>query len=60
MSKATMNKEQWVTLFREIGLDEATMTQWHREFENRYPDAHESFLQWLDIAPDEIRLIRAL
>ena len=60
MSNEVMDKEKWVLLFREIGLDEATMTQWHREFETRYPDGHRSFLEWLNISEDEIRHIRSL
>jgi hypothetical protein len=60
MSNEGMNKEKWVLLFREIGLDEATMTQWHREFETRYPDGHQSFLEWLQIPQNEIERIRAL
>jgi hypothetical protein len=60
MSDKVMNKEKWVLLFREIGLDEATMTQWHREFETRYPDGHQSFLEWLQIPQNEIEHIRAL
>ena len=60
MSNAVMNKEKWVLLFREIGLDEATMKRWHREFEARYPEGHLSFLEWLNIPEDEIGQIRAL
>jgi hypothetical protein len=60
MNNGAMNKDKWVGLFREIGLDEAKMTQWHREFEARYPDGHQSFLEWLNIDEDEIRRIRAL
>ena len=60
MSNNTMNKEKWVILFKEIGLDEATMTRWHREFEARYPDGHQSFLEWLNVDENEIRQIRAM
>ena len=60
MSNELMNKEKWVLLFREIGLDDATMIRWHREFETRYPDGHQSFLEWLGISSDEIKVIRAL
>ena len=60
MSKEVMNKEKWILLFRQIGLDDETMTQWHREFEARYPDGHQSFLEWLNIPQDEIDRIRAL
>jgi hypothetical protein len=60
MSNEVMNKEKWVLLFKEIGLDEATMIQWHKEFETRYPDGHQSFLEWLNIEASEIRQVRAL
>ena len=60
MSNEAMNKENWVLLFREIGLDDETMLMWHREFENRFPAGHQSFLEWLGIPADEIERIRAL
>lgn len=60
MSIEVMNKEKWILLFREIGLDDATMSQWHREFEARFPEGHQSFLEWLNISDDEIRQIRAI
>ncbi len=54
-----MSKEKWVSLFHSIGLDESTMAQWHKEFEVRYPNEHQQFLEWLNVSSDEIRLIRA-
>ena len=59
MSNA-MNKENWVLLFREIGLDEATMKRWHQLFEAKFPEGHQAFLEWLNIPQDEIERIRAL
>ena len=59
MSNEGMNKDKWVLLFQEIGLDEATMTRWHKAFEARYPDGHQSFLEWLKIPAAEISHIRA-
>jgi len=59
MSNEVMNKEKWVLLFREIGLDDATMRKWHQEFEARYPTEHQSFLEWLKIPEAEISMIRA-
>lgn len=53
-----INKEQWVLLFREIGLDHKTMAKWHRVFESRYPNGHQSFLEWLRLPQDEIAQIR--
>jgi hypothetical protein len=55
-----IGKEQWVALFREIGLDEEQMRRWHRLFEARHPDGHQSFLEWLEIPSEEIRRIRDL
>jgi len=53
-----ITKEDWVVMFREIGLDDAAMERWHRLFEQRHPDGHEDFLNFLGLAPDEIRQIR--
>lgn len=60
MSNEAMTKESWVLLFREIGLDDATMRAWHQSFETRFPEGHQSFLEWLQIPADEIERIRAL
>lgn len=60
MNYEVMDKEKWVSLFRKIGLDDATMLAWHQEFEALYPAGHQSFLEWLQIPADEIRAIRAL
>ncbi len=60
MKSELMDKEKWTELFREVGLDEATMKRWHREFEARYPQGHQSFLEWLQISREEISHIRAL
>jgi hypothetical protein len=59
MSNSTMTKDQWVALFDDTGLDAATMRRWHQCFESRFPDQHQAFLEWLGIAPEEIRRIRA-
>ncbi len=58
-SSSTIGKNEWVDMFREIGLNEETMLDWHRVFESRHPDAHEQFLQWLGIPADEIADIRS-
>lgn len=55
-----MNKAKWVELFREIGLDDETMLRWHRLFESRHPQGHQSFLEWLQVPEGEITRIRAL
>lgn len=55
-----MNKENWVSLFKEIGLTEDQMKNWHRIFEKRYPKEHIEFLKWLRIEEIEIERIRKL
>ncbi len=59
MSHEAMNKEQWITVFRDAGWDDEAMEQWHQAFEARYPDGHQAFLEWLQIPEAEIRAIRA-
>jgi hypothetical protein len=53
-----VSKEDWVAMFREIGLTDDAMMKWHRLFESRHPEAHEDFLVWLGIPGDEIKKIR--
>ncbi|MCE1226120.1 MAG: hypothetical protein LWW87_06480 [Geobacteraceae bacterium] len=50
--------EEWVRRFREIGLDEDTMRQWHRLFEEQNPAGHQSFLEWLGLPAERITEIR--
>lgn len=51
-------KSEWVELFRETGLTEEMMEKWHRLFEAEYPEAHQEFLQWLQLPAEEIAAIR--
>ena len=60
MSNEGMNTEKWVALFREIGLDDETMTRWHQLFESKYPQGHQSFLEWLNVPEEDIQRIRSL
>lgn len=54
-----MSKQNWVALFKEIGLDDHQMAQWHRLFETQHPESHQSFLEWLGLPPAEIAQIRS-
>lgn len=54
-----VNKEDWVAMFRDIGLSDDQMTKWHQLFETRHPESHEEFLVWIGISSDEIAGIRA-
>lgn len=55
---ANMNKAQWTTLLAATGMTDEDMWHWHKEFEMRMPDAHQTFLESLNIDPDEIQQIR--
>ena len=55
-----VNKQQWVELFRAIGLTEDAMKSWHQEFETTNPEGHHEFLEWINIPEEEIREIRSL
>ena len=54
-----MGKKEWIALFREIGMSDTQMKQWHQAFEKKHPDNHRDFLEWLGVADDEIAQIRA-
>ncbi len=58
MQNASINKMQWVELFRDAGLDETMMSKWHQLFEQRYPEQHQAFLEWLQIPSEEVSQIR--
>ena len=53
MKKVTV--EQWKDLFREIGLSEGAMVKWHQVFEAKYPQGHQSFLEWLGLDAGQIK-----
>ena len=51
-----MNVERWVELFEAIGLTEEKMHAWHGEFEKRYPEGHQGFLEWLGLPAEPMVL----
>ena len=57
--QGNISKEDWIAMFREVGLSDEAMEKWHHLFETRHPEGHDSFLNWLGIASDEINEIRA-
>lgn len=60
MQSKHVSKDNWVDLFREIGLNDDAMTRWHQLFEQRNPNSHQEFLEWLNIPDSEIAEIRSL
>jgi len=55
-----VNKEDWVAMLREIGLNDEAMTRWHQLFEERHPEGHADFLNWLGLSSEEISKVRDL
>ncbi len=53
-----MSKEKWVAIMQASGFSESDMHRWHVEFEKAAPEDHQHFLEYLHIAPEEIRSIR--
>lgn len=53
-----MTKSIWVEMLRGAGLDEKGMQEWHRQFENSAPEAHQDFLESLGLKAKEIKKIR--
>ena len=53
-----MTKDKWVAIMKAAGFTEDDMRRWHQEFERAAPDDHHEFLNYLHIAPEEIRSIR--
>jgi len=53
-----ITKDVWVSMLRAAGLDEAGMKNWHVGFEKNAPDAHQTFLESIGIADNEIAAIR--
>ena len=49
-----LDKQRWVAVLRNAGLDDAAMGQWHVAFERMSPEAHQDFLESLGIEAAEI------
>lgn len=53
-----MDKEMWVDVLRNTGLDEDGMHMWHVQFEKASPQAHQDFLESLGLSLEQIKAIR--
>jgi hypothetical protein len=56
---AKLTANDWVAMFDEVGLTTAQKQQWHKTFESRHPEAHQAFLESLDLPAKRIEQIRA-
>jgi MerR family transcriptional regulator, thiopeptide resistance regulator len=54
----TMDKETWLAVLHEAGLDDEGARDWHESFEGTAPEAHEDFLESLGLSPAEVAAIR--
>ncbi len=52
--------EEWINLFKAVGLSDEDMKKWHRLFEDRNPEGHLSFLKWLGLPAEKIEEARSL
>lgn len=53
-----LTKEKWVAILKNSGMSEEDMSNWHRQFEKAEPEAHQAFLESLQIDAAEIAQIR--
>ena len=53
-----MNKEQWIKILKDSGMDENAMHQWYVEFERNLPEVHSDFLESLGMSKEEIEAIK--
>lgn len=51
-------KKAFISTIEHAGFSDNEMDRLHTEFERFYPDEHQSFLEYLGIAEDEIKVIR--
>ncbi len=56
----TITKDQFVTLLNEVGVSEQQKQRLHSLFEQRHPDAHQHFLEYLGLAAGAIKEIRGI
>lgn len=53
-----LSKENWVELLASMGLGAEERMKWHQMFEEKMPDAHQKFLESLELNSKEILQIR--
>jgi len=58
LEKNDLSKARWVEVMKSAGFNETDMQNWHKQFEHMEPDAHQEFLESLNIDTEEIASIR--
>jgi hypothetical protein len=54
-----VTKDQFIAVLNDAGITEEQKARLHAAFEKRYPEAHQSFLEWLGLPVDAVREIRS-
>jgi hypothetical protein len=54
-----ITKDQFVAVLNEAGVTDEQKARLHAAFEKRYPEAHQSVLEYLGLPADAVRDIRA-
>ena len=60
LDNQNMTKEKWTAILSASGMSDEDMMNWHCQFEKMEPDAHQEFLESLNISAREIKKIRKL
>ncbi|MFK0572595.1 hypothetical protein [Endozoicomonas sp.] len=58
LEQSMVNKDRWVEIMKAAGFNEQDMKNWHQQFEKMEPEAHQEFLESLEIDKEEISKIR--
>lgn len=58
--KMLLDKQVFVTVLKQSGLDDAMMDRFHSQLEKNSPDSHQFLLEFLGIGDEEIETIRKL
>ena len=53
-----VTKQKWTEVMRAAGFSDEDMRRWHMQFEKSAPGEHQEFLEFLHLAPEEVRSIR--
>ncbi|WP_261858713.1 MerR family transcriptional regulator [Photobacterium sanguinicancri] len=53
-----LNKSRWIEIMKAAGLTDENMKNWHKQFETMEPEAHQAFLESINIDAEEIKTIR--
>lgn len=59
MKSITVTKDQFVAVLNDAGITDAQKQKLHAAFEQKHPEAHQNFLEYLGMPADQIAQIRA-